>query len=187
MTVGEARAEIRRGAAATGGAPPLPMARVRELRDPRRGRPIPARFYVPPGLAPGEPAPLLVFFHGGGWVIGDLETHDGVCRFLAASAGVAVLAVDYRLAPEHPFPAAVEDAWAAFAWAVEQRGRAGRRPGPDRGRRRQRRRQPRRRASACWPAPAAAPTPAMQLLIYPVDRRRRQDRARGGSSPRASC
>ena len=73
---------------------------------------------MPAGLPAGAPAPLLLFFHGGGWVIGDLDTHDGVCRFLAAAAGVTVLAVDYRLSPEHPFPAAVEDAWASFAWAA---------------------------------------------------------------------
>src|SRR5438045_6250566 len=62
--------------------------------------------------------PLLVFFHGGGFVIGDLDTHDEPCRILCRHAGVQVLSVDYRLAPEHPFPAAVGDALAAFRWAV---------------------------------------------------------------------
>ncbi len=113
----EARAHNRRGAAATTAQPPIPMARVEAVEVPGQAGPIPARFYVPGGL-PAGPPPLLVFFHAGGWVIGDLDTHDGVCRFLAAAAGTAVLSVDYRLAPEHPFPAAVEDAWAGFAWAV---------------------------------------------------------------------
>ncbi|HZQ58702.1 MAG TPA: alpha/beta hydrolase [Acidimicrobiales bacterium] len=84
---------------------------------------IPVRLYTPPtGHAP---RPLVVFFHGGGWVIGDLQTHDGVCRNLAAGTGAAVLAVDYRLAPEHPFPAPVEDAWAALQWAHANAGSLG--------------------------------------------------------------
>ncbi|WP_202871776.1 alpha/beta hydrolase [Kribbella pratensis] len=62
---------------------------------------------------------LLVFFHGGGWVVGDLNTHDGLCRAIAADAGIRVLSVDYRLAPEAPAPTAAEDAIAAFTWAVE--------------------------------------------------------------------
>jgi acetyl esterase len=118
MSVEEARAHTRLEAKVTGARPPIPMARVEALEVPGQGGPIPARLYVPGGLAPGVPTALTIYFHGGGWVIGDLDTHDGVCRFLAAAAGTAVLAVDYRLAPEHPFPAAVEDAWAAFAWAV---------------------------------------------------------------------
>ncbi|TKK83409.1 alpha/beta hydrolase [Kribbella jiaozuonensis] len=62
---------------------------------------------------------LLVFFHGGGWVVGDLNTHDALCRAIAADAGIRVLSVDYRLAPEAPAPTAAEDAIAAFTWAVE--------------------------------------------------------------------
>lgn len=86
-----------------------------------------ARHYVPPeGNADRG---LLVFFHGGGFVLGDLESHDGVCRDLAAGSGVAVLAVDYRLAPEHPYPAAVEDAWAAFTWARDHADELGADPG----------------------------------------------------------
>ncbi len=114
----EARAHNRLGAAAATARPPIPMARVNAHAVPGPGGPLPARLYVPAGLSNSEPAPLLLFFHGGGWVIGDLDTHDGVCRFLAATAGVTVLAIDYRLSPEHPFPAAVEDAWASFAWVV---------------------------------------------------------------------
>ncbi|MGZ0148857.1 alpha/beta hydrolase [Kribbella sp. WER1] len=72
-----------------------------------------------PGV-PGEVGRgLLVFFHGGGWVVGDLDTHDAVCRSMAAEAGIRVLSVDYRLAPEAPAPTAAEDAIAAFTWAVD--------------------------------------------------------------------
>lgn len=74
---------------------------------------IPVRVYTPSGQGP---RPGLVWFHGGGWVLGDLETHDAVCRYLALASGAVVVAVDYRLAPEHPFPAAVDDADAATAW-----------------------------------------------------------------------
>jgi acetyl esterase len=77
----------------------------------------PARLYVPTG-AP-DTGPLLVFLHGGGFMHGDLESHDPACRFLAERSGVRVLAVDYRLGPEHRFPAAYDDAVAAYGWAVE--------------------------------------------------------------------
>ncbi|WP_067801004.1 alpha/beta hydrolase [Actinomadura formosensis] len=77
---------------------------------------VPARLYTPKGLADGSP--LLVFYHGGGWVIGDLDTHDTVCRYLAVHAEVRVLSVDYRLAPEHPYPAAADDALTAYGYAV---------------------------------------------------------------------
>src|SRR2546421_215502 len=66
----------------------------------------------------GRPPPLLVYYHGGGFTYGDLDTHDAVCRILCRHGGVHVLSVDYRLAPEHPFPAAVEDAREALRWAV---------------------------------------------------------------------
>jgi acetyl esterase len=78
---------------------------------------VPARLYVPTDAAPR--GPLLVFFHGGGWVYGDLDSHDPPCRFLAENSGVRVLSVDYRLGPEHPFPAAYDDAVAAYRWIVE--------------------------------------------------------------------
>ena len=75
------------------------------------------RVYRPNGL-PEEAAPVLVFYHGGGFVLGDLDTHDRDCRALANRGGCVVVSVDYRLAPEHPFPAAVDDAWGALSWVV---------------------------------------------------------------------
>jgi acetyl esterase len=81
---------------------------------------IPARVYTPKTLRQsGGLAPVLVFFHGGGWVIGDLDSHDVVCRKLADEGELIVISVDYRLAPEHKFPAAVDDAIAATKWIAE--------------------------------------------------------------------
>ena len=83
---------------------------------------VPARFYRPsdaPDLG------LLVYFHGGGWVIGDLDSHDNVCRALADGSGHAVLSIDYRLAPEHRFPAAVDDAFAATRWIAANAAKLG--------------------------------------------------------------
>ncbi|MCG8922127.1 alpha/beta hydrolase [Lentzea sp. CC55] len=81
------------------------------------------RLYTPDGLAAGSP--LLIFYHGGGWVSGSLESHDNLCRFLAAQAGVRVLAADYRLAPEAPFPAAADDAAEVLRYAVAKAGDLG--------------------------------------------------------------
>ena len=77
----------------------------------------PVRIYRPFGIT--EPLPSVVYYHGGGWVTGDLESHDGNCRLLAAEARVVVVAVDYRLAPEHPFPAAIDDGIAGYGWVVD--------------------------------------------------------------------
>ena len=88
---------------------------VHEIRDVLAGS-IPCRLYRPSAKTD---LGLLVFFHGGGWVIGDLNSHDGVCRSIANKSGHAVLSVDYRLAPEHKFPAAFEDCVAAVKWAHE--------------------------------------------------------------------
>ena len=95
----QAREYNRRSARASQPPRPRPMAKVEAHQVPTAAGSLPTRFYLPPHLPGGTPPPLLVYFHGGGWVIGDLETHDSVCRFLAAQAGVAVLAVDYRLSP----------------------------------------------------------------------------------------
>lgn len=96
--------------------PPSPeVAEVRELALPSG---VPARLYRPLGSAAGEALPCLVFAHGGGWVVGDLDTHDHPARLLANRSGCAVLSVDYRLAPEHRFPAAVEDFGEAVQYAA---------------------------------------------------------------------
>ena len=102
------REGIARRAAARSRGPDL-----HEVRDLRIGE-LPARLYRP---VPG-PAPLVVYLHGGGWTIGSLESHDRMCRRLADGSGAAVLAIDYRLAPEHPWPASVDDTVAALRWVA---------------------------------------------------------------------
>ncbi len=98
----------------TGGAPPIGAVHDLEVAGLR------ARLYEPSsGNGSGAPAPLLLFFHGGGFIYCDLETHDAGCRFLAERSGVRVLAVEYRLAPEAPFPAAHDDCWAAYQWVLD--------------------------------------------------------------------
>jgi acetyl esterase/lipase len=99
-------------------------ARTRDIDIPGPGGPIPLRLYAPED-AGTAPLPGLVFFHGGGWVAGDFETHDGLCRRLALAAGCRLIAVGYRLAPEHPFPAAFEDGVAATWWAAERAAELG--------------------------------------------------------------
>jgi acetyl esterase/lipase len=99
-------------------------ADVRDLHCLGPGGEIGLRLYAPPGA--GETIlPGLVFFHGGGWVAGDLATHDGLCRRLASAAGCRLIAVDYRRAPEHPFPAAFDDALAATRWVAAHAGALG--------------------------------------------------------------
>lgn len=118
LTPAQAR-ESRNAAMRAASIPPETVGRVvgRVLATP--AGPVPVRVYAP--AAPG-PWPILVFFHGGGWALGNLETHDPVCRVLANGAGGIVVAVDYRLAPEHPYPAAVQDAYAATAWVAAHAG-----------------------------------------------------------------
>ena len=107
----EAREAYRRQAVVSGGAE-IPVGAVRDVEMEGADGPLPARHYAP--QEPGGPHPLIVFFHGGAFVVGDLDTHDEPCRILCRHAGTHVLTVDYRLAPEHPFPAAVEDGKAAL-------------------------------------------------------------------------
>ncbi|HEY1226792.1 MAG TPA: alpha/beta hydrolase, partial [Ramlibacter sp.] len=95
---------------------PPEVADVRDLQAPGPAGAVPLRMYRPAGSHKGEALPVLVYYHGGGWVIGDLDTHDTLCRELANGSGCAVVAVDYRMGPEVCFPGAVEDALAATRW-----------------------------------------------------------------------
>ncbi len=166
-SVEDARAHARYETSLADPRPRTPMAEIRDVTIPGPGGPLPSRLYVPHPPLNEEPEPLLVFYHGGGWVIGDLDTHDSVCRLLAAAAGVRVLSVGYRLAPEHPFPAPVEDAFAAFEWTAANAAQLGA--------------DPRRLGVGGDSAGGNMATvvshmardgggarPAMQLLIYPV-------------------
>ena len=158
-----ARRARRRRSAIAAGRP----AAVRAVRDLELDGDVPlaARHYAPE--EPDGPLPLLVFFHGGGFVFGGLDTHDGLCRLICRHAGAHVLAIDYRLAPEHPFPAAVEDARGALRWAFANASRLNADP---------------HRIGVCGDsaggnlAAVAArlaarddgPPPALQLLLYPA-------------------
>lgn len=165
QSVEETRAERLKEAAIVAHRPPVPMQRVEPLELPGPAGSIAARLFTPPGAE--EPGGLLVYFHGGGWVIGGLDTHDDPCRFLAAHSGARVLSADYRLAPEHPFPAAAEDALAAYEWTAANAERLAADPGrigvggDSAG--------ANLAAGVCLLArDAGTPSPAMQLLIYPV-------------------
>ncbi len=115
LTVGKGRLRVRASAQLAGGNQSVGAVADRTIDGP--GGPLTLRFYAPDGLT--GPAPALVFFHGGGWIYGDLDSHDALCRFLAEKAQVRVIAVDYRLGPEAPFPAAFDDSWAAWRWITE--------------------------------------------------------------------
>ncbi len=164
LPVTEARESLRAEAALVAPRVPLRMSRVEELVVRGPAGPLRARLYVPPGTR--GLSPLLVYFHGGGFVCGDLDTHDAPCRFLARQAALRVLSLDYRRAPEHPFPAPVEDGLAALRFAFEEAERLGADPtaiavGGD-------------SAGGSLAAVVAqiardeGPPPALQLLIYPV-------------------
>ncbi len=164
------RQQTRRDARITSG-PPLPVAAVEELWVEGADGPLAARLYRPrPAThstsATRRPDPLLVWLHGGGYVIGDLDTADQPARMLCRHADLNVLSVDYRLAPEHPFPAPLEDAMAAFRWAVANAEQLGADPervaigGDSAG------------ANLATVASrllrdAGGPVPAAQLLVYP--------------------
>jgi acetyl esterase len=142
----------------------LTLAKVEDRTIDGPEGPIGIRIYTPEG--PG-PFPLHVHYHGGGWVIGDLDTHDRDCRTLAREAGCIVVAVDYRLAPGHPFPAAPEDCYAATCWAADHAESLGARSGAitvggdSAG--------GNLAAVVCLIAKArGGPHIALQLLIYPV-------------------
>ncbi len=180
----QAREKVRKAAASSDG-PPIPMAELVEFELPGVDGPLRARLYVPHG-APPPPRPMLVHYHGGGWMVGDLETHDSACRFLAAHSGVTVLSTTYRLAPEHPFPAAVEDAQASFLWANALADELGADPdrigvgGDSAG--------ANLAAGVCISMrEAGGPHPAMQLLVYPaveaIDPRPSRVAVRGGVHP----
>jgi acetyl esterase len=95
-----------------------PVARVEDRSVPGPAGDVPVRVYWP--ADDGTPRPAVVYFHGGGWVLCDLDTHDGACRRMANAVDAVVVSVDYRLAPEHKWPAAAEDAYAATRWVAEQ-------------------------------------------------------------------
>jgi acetyl esterase len=115
LSPGDARHYYRERRSYTQPAP-CDVASVSELQADGPAGPIPIRLFRPLGSEADAALPLLVYFHGGGWVIGDLDTHDTLCRELANGAGCAVASVDYRLGPEHRFPAAVDDCIAATRW-----------------------------------------------------------------------
>lgn len=159
------RAQLRELTAGLGGADI--HVDVRDIRLPGPAGDIGARHYRPAGSSDDAAHPLLVFYHGGGFVVGDLDTHDAICRLTCRDGQVAVLSVDYRLAPEHPAPAAVDDAYAAFRWAYDHAAELGGIPG----------RVAVGGDSAGGNLAAAvallardddAPPPTLQWLIYPV-------------------
>ena len=99
------------------------VGKVENFSIPGPGGAIRARSYTP--IAAVGPLPTLIYFHGGGFIAGSLESHDGLCRLFAAEGGFRLIAVDYRLAPEHRYPAAVDDAWAATQWIEENAAQLG--------------------------------------------------------------
>ena len=117
----QAREVVRAMTSQIGGAPE-PVAAIENLRIPGLDGEIPIRVYTP---AAASPRPALVFFHGGGWVLCDLDTHDVQASALARRSGAVVVSVDYRLAPEHRFPAAVTDSYAATVWVAQNADRLG--------------------------------------------------------------
>jgi acetyl esterase len=161
------REVLRETTAHTAGDQPIGSVRSLRVAD------LSARLYVPTG-AP-DVGPLLVFFHGGGFFCGDLDTHDAPCRLLAEQSGVRVLSVAYRLAPEHPFPAAYDDATAAYAWTVEHAAELGTDPkrlgvGGDSAGANLSAGVAVEAARHGWPC-------ALQLLVYPATQSRRQTRS----------
>ena len=118
----EVAREAVTGLTAQLGGPPEDVAEVRDLAIPGPAGTIPARVYVPSGATP---LPVLVYYHGGGFVVGSIDGWDPIMRSLANASGCAVVSVDYRLAPEHKFPAAIDDAYAALEWVAREAGSFG--------------------------------------------------------------
>ena len=146
--------------------PPRPeIARVVELSIPGRDGEVAARLYWP--RDDGASRPLTIYFHGGGWVVGSLDGYDTTCRRLALKADSVVVSVEYRLAPENPFPAALHDAWDATLWCVAEAARLGGDPrrvvvaGDSAG-------GTLAAVVALMARDAGAPAIALQTLIYPV-------------------
>ena len=115
MTPAEAREQMEATARARK-SEPLPVARVEERTMPGPGGPIRLRLYWPNASGAGGPVPAIAYYHGGGHVIGSLDTHDFIARNLCAGAPAVVASVDYRMGPEHKFPSAVDDCFAALQW-----------------------------------------------------------------------
>ncbi|ELY58113.1 alpha/beta hydrolase fold-3 domain protein [Natronococcus amylolyticus DSM 10524] len=122
LSVSEAR-RLEDEVFAAGDGPRLERVRNHRLEGPDGD--VPIRIYRPGLQTERNPPPALVFCHGGGWVLGTLDSADDLCREFAARIGAVVVSVDYRLAPEHPFPAALEDAWAALEWTRDEADRIG--------------------------------------------------------------
>lgn len=170
----EARAHLEASSGLVAG-PATTGVRTRDVDIPTGDDRIPARLYEPVNLPAGSP--LLIYFHGGGWVIGSIDSHGPICRYLARNAQVRVLSVGYRLAPEHRFPAAADDAFAAFRFAARGAEALGADSsaiavgGDSAG--------ANLAASVCVQALKKGPRPVFQLLFYPATdgtaRRRSRD------------
>ena len=118
LSASEARDAFNAGRAVLS-PPPEDVAEVRDTEVPGPLGPVPVRLYRPAGTAPSDVLPVLIYFHGGGWVVGDLNSHDVPCRRYANAAHCRVVSVDYRMAPEHVFPAAVTDCAAVTQWTFD--------------------------------------------------------------------
>lgn len=123
LPLARAREAMVAQAEMVGGRPPVAV--VRDLQVDGATGPLPARLYTPGTCVGAAQVPTVLYFHGGGWIYGDLATHDSACRVLAEAGGVQVLAVDYRLGPEHVFPAGLHDCRAAHRWLVEHHAEVG--------------------------------------------------------------
>ena len=161
------RGRPRSRRSATG--PPEPMDAVDDRRRARAGRRAPVRVYRPSEPPAGTAPPVVVYLHGGGWVLmGDSRRTTGICRRLAKASGAVVVSVDYRLAPEHPFPAALDDSHAAADWVVDPRLRLRRRRDAHRARGRQRGRQPAGGGHVAGPGDRWTAASSAQVLVYPA-------------------